>query len=118
MFSGDNWVQYIYAVSSIAAGLVYFVCCLDALVLRKKHPEWKRPYKVPGGSIMFVLGMLISIWVIIGSCLELGAGGYVSLVIYCLLGVVMYMVMAQYRKKDPKAHALITLTPEDVDKDF
>ena len=118
LFSGDNWVQYIYAVSSIAAGLVYFVCCLDALVLRKKHPEWKRPYKVPGGSIMFVLGMLISIWVIIGSCLELGAGGYVSLVIYCLLGVVMYMVMVQYRKKDPKAHALITLTPEDVDKDF
>lgn len=47
-----------------------------------------------------------------------GAGGYVSLVIYCLLGVVMYMVTAQYRKKDPKAHALITLTPEDVDKDF
>ena len=118
LFSGDNWVQYIYAVSSIAAGLVYFVCCLDALVLRKKHPEWKRPYKVPGGNIMFVLGMLISIWVMIGSCLELGVGGYVSLVIYCLLGVAMYMIMGQYRKKDPKEHALITLTPEDIDKDF
>lgn len=118
IFSGDNWVQYIYAVSCIAAGMVYFVCCLDALVLRKKHPEWKRPYKVPAGNIVFVLGMLISVWVIIGSCLELAVGGYVSLVIYCLLGVGMYLIAAQYRKKDPKNHELVTLTPDDVDKDF
>lgn len=118
IFSGDNWVQYIYAVSCIAAGIVYFVCCLDALVLRKKHPEWKRPYKVPAGNIVFVLGMIISVWVIIGSCLELAVGGYVSLVIYCLIGVVMYLITAQYRKKDPKNHELVTLTPDDVDKDF
>lgn len=95
-----------------------FVCCLDALVLRKKHPDWKRPYKVPGGTIIFILGMLISVWVIIGSCLELAIGGYISLIIYCLLGVAMYMVMGQYRKKDPKEHALITLTPDDIDKGY
>lgn len=118
IFSGDNWVQYIYAVSCIAAGLVYFMCCLDAFVLRNKHPEWERPYKVPGGKIMFVLGMIISVWVIIGSCLELAVGGYISLIVYCLLGVVMYMVMRQYRQKDPQAHALITLTPKDIDKEL
>lgn len=118
IFSGDNWVQYIYAVSCIAAGLVYFVCCLDAMVLRKKHPEWTRPYKVPCGNVVFVLGMIISLWVIIGSCLELAVGGYVSLVIYCILGVLMYAIMGQYRRKDPKEHALVTLTPEDVDKGY
>lgn len=118
IFSGDNWVQYIYAVSCIAAGIVYFMCCLDALVLRKKHPEWKRPYKVPFGNLMFLIGMAVSIWVIIGSCLELAIGGYISLLIYCLLGVVLYIVMAQYRKKDPKEHQLITLTPEDINKGF
>lgn len=117
IFSGDNWVQYIYAVSCIAAGIVYFVCCLDAFILRRKHPEWNRPYKVPCGNIMFILGMIISFWVIIGSCLELSAGGYISLAIYCILGIVMYIIMEQYRKKDPEKHALITLTPEDIDKD-
>lgn len=86
--------------------------------LTKKHPEWKRPYKVPGGTVVFILGMLISIWVIIGSCLELAVGGYISLVIYCLLGVAMYAVMGQYRKKNPEERALITLTPEDVDKGY
>lgn len=118
IFSGDDWVQYIYAVSCIAAGIVYFMCCLDALVLRQKHPEWKRPYKVPCGKLMFVLGMAVSIWVIIGSCLELAIGGYVSLIIYCVLGVVMYMIMSGYRKKNPKEHELITLTPEDINKGY
>lgn len=116
IFSGDNWVQYIYAVSCIAAGLVYFVCCLDALILRKKHPEWKRPYKVPFGTPVFILGMIISLWVVIGSCLELSLGGYVSLLVYCIIGLILYLVMGQYRKQDPKAHALITLTPDDIEE--
>lgn len=118
IFSGDDWVQYIYAVSCIAAGIVYFMCCLDALVLRKKHPEWKRPYKVPCGIIMFILGMAVSVWVIIGSCLELAIGGYISMIIYCVLGIVMYTVMSGYRKKNPKEHELITLTPDDVNKGY
>ena len=118
IFSGDDWVQYIYAVSCIAAGIVYFMCCLDALVLRKKHPEWKRPYKVPCGSIMFLLGRAVSVWVIIGSCLELAIGGYISMIIYCVLGIVMYTVMSGYRKKNPKEHELITLTPDDVNKGY
>ena len=116
IFSGDNWVQYIYAVSCIAAGLVYFVCCLDAYVLRKKHPEWNRPYKVPCGNLVFILGMLISVWIIIGSCLELAFGGYVSFVIYCLIGAALYYIMGSLRKKEGASHALKTLTPDDIEK--
>lgn len=116
IFSGDNWVQYIYAVSCIAAGLVYFMCCLDALILRKKHPEWERPYKAPGGNLLFIAGMVISVWIIIGSCLELSIGGYISLIVYCLIGVVFYFCMEIYRKKSPKDNDLLTLTPEDIDK--
>ena len=117
VFSGDNWVQYIYAVSCIAAGLVYFMCCLDAMLLRKKHPEWDRPYKAPAGNLMFVLGMIISVWVIIGSCLELDLGGYLSLLVYCLIGVALYVCMEIYRKKNPDGHQLRTFTPEDINAD-
>lgn len=117
LFTGDDWVQYIYAVSCIAAGLVYFMCCLDALVLRKKHPEWKRPYKVPCGNLMFILGMIISIWVVIGSCLELAIGGYISLVVYCLIGVAMYAAMAMYRKKNTD-NQLVTLTSDDINAEL
>ena len=114
IFSGDNWVQYIYAVSCIAAGIVYFMCCLDAMILRRKHPEWKRPYKAPMGNLMFVLGMVISVWVVIGSCLELDLGGYVSLIAYCAVGVALYAAMGAYRKSHPAGNELRTFTPEDI----
>lgn len=118
LFSGDNWVQYIYAVSCIAAGLVYFICCLDALVLRKKHPEWDRPYKAPLGTPLFILGMLISIWVIIGSCLELTLGGYLSLAVYCVLGVAIYFFVETRRKQNPALGETLVLTPDDIGKDY
>ncbi|NLL36659.1 MAG: APC family permease [Fretibacterium sp.] len=114
-FTGDNWVQYIYAVSCIAAGLVYFIVCLDAMALRKKHPEWNRPYVAPGGSKTFVMGLFISVWIVIGSCLELPWGGYVSLGIYALIGVGIYILMAILRRMQPEKYALIMLTPEDAD---
>lgn len=116
LFTGDNWVQYIYAVSCIAAGLVYFVCCLDALVLRKKHPDWERPYKAPFGTPLFIMGMIVSVWIILGSCLELSFGGYMSFAVYCALGVAMYFIMGIYRKKDPEANKLVCLTPADVEE--
>jgi APA family basic amino acid/polyamine antiporter len=115
LFTGDNWVQYIYAVSCIAAGLVYFICCVDAMVLRKKFPEWERPYKAPGGNALFIAGMIVSIWIIIGSSLELPIGGYISLAIYSVIGIVLYMIMGSIRKNNPKDHELITLTPKDID---
>lgn len=116
LFTGDDWVQYIYAVSCIAAGLVYFICCIDALVLRRRFPEWERPYRAPGGDLLFIAGMIISIWIIIGSSLELPFAGYVSLAIYSAIGVVLYLVMGAIRKKNPTEHELITLTPKDIDR--
>ena len=116
LFTGDNWVQYIYAVSCVAAGLVYLVVCLDAMVLRKKFPNWKRPYLAPGGNLLFGAGIIISIWIIVGSCLELPIGGYISLGIYCLIGMLLYLFMEVLRKKSPKELALITLTPDDIGK--
>jgi len=116
LFTGTNWVQYIYAVSCIAAGVVYSLCCLDALVLRRKHPEWERPYRVPGKDGLFIIGILVGIWIIIGSCLELDLNGYISLLVYFAIGVVVNIFMDYYRKKHPEEYKLITLTPEDKEK--
>lgn len=113
LFTGENWVQYIYAVSCIAAGAVYFMVCLDAYVLRKKHPEWERSYKVKNYKPAFIIGMLISIWIIIGSTFELPLGGYISLVIYFLIGAVLSSLMKVYRKNNPGKADPIILTPSD-----
>lgn len=114
-FSGSNWVQYIYAISSIAAGVVYFVSCVNVLVLRKKHPEWERPFKAPGGVPMMICGMIISVWLMIGAGLELDKGGYISLLAFVVVGFIVYFIDKSYRKSDPNKQP-ITLTPEDIDK--
>jgi APA family basic amino acid/polyamine antiporter len=116
LFTGDNWVAYIYAVSCIAAGIVYFMCSLDAMVLRRKHPDWERPYKAPGGDLLFIAGMIISVWIIIGSSLSLNLGGYLSLAIYGLIGVAVYLFMQGYRKNHPELDVNISLTPADKER--
>jgi APA family basic amino acid/polyamine antiporter len=116
LFTGTNWVQYIYAVSCIAAGIVYSLCCLNVIVLRRKHPDWERPYKAPGGEGLMIIGILVGIWIIIGSSLELDLNGYLSLAIYFLIGVAINFLMDSYRKKNPEGYKLIILTPKDKDK--
>jgi APA family basic amino acid/polyamine antiporter len=116
LFTGDNWVAYIYAVSCIAAGIVYFMCSLDAMVLRRKHPDWERPYKAPGGDLLFIAGMIISVWIIIGSSLSLNLGGYLSLAIYGLIGVAVYLFMQGYRKNHSELDVNISLTPADKER--
>lgn len=114
IFSATNWVQYIYAVSCIAAGLVYFMVCFDAYMLRKKHPDWKRPYKAPGGNAFLFLGMIVSIWVVIASSLSLDFAGWMSLVAYMAIGIVVLILMESYRKKNPGKLEPIILTPDSV----
>lgn len=115
-FTGmGNWVQYLYSVSCAVAGVLYFLACLDAYLLRKKHPEWERPFKVKGGPVVFILGMVVSVWIIIGSCMALPIGGYVSIAIFMLLGVFFYLGIQSYRKKNPGAFEPVQLTPADAD---
>lgn len=59
--------------------------------------------------------MLISIWIIIGSCLELSLGGYVSLLIFIAVGLVLQFSMNSLRKNKPDLK-LRVLTPEDIEK--
>lgn len=114
IFSASNWVQYIYAVSCIAAGLVYFMVCYDTWHLRKTHPEWKRPYRAPFGNWFLFVGMAVSIWVVIASSQELDFAGWMSLVVYMLAGLAMIPIMDSYRKKNPGKLDPIILTPDDV----
>lgn len=113
IFSGENWVQYIYAISCTAAGLVYLISCIDVMILRKKFPDWERPYKAPGGNLFMIIGCLISIWIIIGSVLELDAGGYISLAIYFAVGALLALYMTYYHKRHPDEQPR-TLTPADI----
>lgn len=90
--------------------------CYDAWRLRKTHPEWKRPYKAPFGNWFLFLGMVVSIWVVIASSLSLDFAGWMSLVVYMLIGLVVLPLMDSYRKKNPGKLEPIILTPDNIEE--
>ena len=90
----------------------YILAMVDVLVLRKKYPQWERPYKLPCATLLSVLGMLISLWVIIGSCMMMDMGGWIAFVIFCIVGALMYAGMSAYRSKN--GMELKTFTPADI----
>jgi APA family basic amino acid/polyamine antiporter len=110
LFSASDWVRYIYAVSCIAAGLVYLMVCYDTYKLRKQHPDWERPYKAPFGNWFLFLGMGVSLWVVAASSLSLDFNGWMSLVVYMLVGVAVMFFMQRYRKNNPGKMEPILLT--------
>ncbi|MEL7609348.1 MAG: APC family permease [Bacillota bacterium] len=117
IFSASDWVRYIYAVSCIAAGLVYLMVCYDTYKLRKTRPDWERPYKAPFGNWFLFVGMIVSIWVVVASSLTLDFMGWMSLVVYMVVGVVIMLLMQYYRKKHPGKMEPIILTPDNI-KEF
>lgn len=42
---------------SLGTATAFAIVCLSVIVLRVKHPEMKRPFKVPGGIVTAVLGI-------------------------------------------------------------
>lgn len=116
LFSASNWVKYIYAVSCIAAGIVYFVVCFDAYKLRRVHPEWKRPYRAPFGAWFLFVGMIVSLWVVVASSLSLDLLGWLSLLIYMAVGVGVLIAMEAYRKKHPGKMDAVVLTPDKAEE--
>lgn len=97
IFTPVEWVQYVYAISCVAAGILYLVIMVDWLVLRKKDPT-PRGYKAPGGILTFVVGLLMSLWIAIGSALTMPTEGWYSFTIFVILGVVIWLIGDRYQK--------------------
>jgi len=55
------------AISAIARLLYYIATCIALLVLRRKMPDVARGFRVPGGAIIPVAAVALSIWLLMGS---------------------------------------------------
>jgi basic amino acid/polyamine antiporter, APA family len=55
------------AISAIARLLYYIATCVALVVLRRKMPDVARGFRVPGGAIIPVAAVALSIWLLMGS---------------------------------------------------
>lgn len=113
IFTGTNWVEYIYSLSVVAAGAVYFLVCLSAYILRNKHPEWERPYRAHGGKYSFVIGMIVSAAITIIGTTLLPPNAWFPVLAYAAIGILIPIGMKYYRKNINTDYMPVVLTPDD-----
>ncbi|MDK7741562.1 APC family permease [Helcobacillus massiliensis] len=113
LFSGTNWIQYMYTLSILAAGVVYLLVCLSAIILRVRHPEWERPFKMPAGILVYSLGVIISLIIVAIGVTELPAEAVFPITVYILLGLAIPLGMKWYRAKNADWTPVI-LSPSDA----
>lgn len=116
-FTNTNFVQYIYSLSVVAAGVVYFFVCLSAYILRKRRPDWERPYKTRAGEPMFIFGMIISGVVAVVGVTLLPPSAWLPIAIYILIGILIPIAMKYYRRRVGGDYSPLVLTPDDK-RDF
>lgn len=86
--SGSNWLELLFLLITLSVSIVFLMGCLSFIRLRIKHPDWKRPFKLPGGLTIGILGVVSSCYCIVCAVREIPIRGWVFFIIYCQLGIV------------------------------
>jgi basic amino acid/polyamine antiporter, APA family len=91
---------------SLGTAVAFSIVCLSVIFLRIKHPEMERPFKVPGGIVTAVFGIL--------SCLALAGFNFIPMIqhardgnplpltilaIYAAVGAVIYIIYGFWHSK-------------------
>lgn len=116
VFAPETWVQYMYTVYALVAGIIYLFVSMSFLILRKKRPEWERPFKVKIGGLIGILSVIFTIWVIYVSISEITTDSMVILAIYFAVGAGLHLYARYMRKVNPIEWAPIILTPNDIEE--
>jgi basic amino acid/polyamine antiporter, APA family len=95
-----TFLQNFFTLMAFAAATCYAIISLAAIVAAVKHPDWERPYKIPGGMFMRVLSLIIS--VAFAFLTALGQAGYTVMLEYLGLGLLLWIWMLVWKwRKEP-----------------
>jgi amino acid transporter len=79
-------IQVLGEMTSIGTLFAFVVVCLAVLILRAKRPDARRPFRVPGGPIIPVLGTISCIYLM----LSLSVMTWVRFLVWLDVGMVIY----------------------------
>ena len=86
---------------SIGTLMAFSIVCIAVVVLRKTHPELKRPFRVPLVPVIPVLGAVICL----AQMISLPWATWLRLILWMLLGMVIYFVYGMKRSKLAEPHS-------------
>ncbi|XP_071824236.1 b(0,+)-type amino acid transporter 1-like [Apostichopus japonicus] len=97
----DTLVNYF----SFSAWIFYGLATLAVIVLRFRHPEWKRPVKVP--LVLPIIFVIASVYLVIAPIIDSPEFGYLYASIFIIAGLFLYYPLV-YRGYSPKVMSHIT----------
>ena len=97
--AGFTQIQVVGEMTSIGTLFAFVVVCAAVLILRSKRPDAARPFRVAGGPIIPVLGILSCVWLM----LSLPVITWVRFLVWLDLGLLIYWLYG--RRKSPLADA-------------
>ena len=107
MLSAFLPIRTLSHMTSIGTLLAFLAVCVAVLVLRVREPRRRRPFKVPGGPVVPILG--------IATCLTLMASldalTWVRLGVWLLIGLAVYVGYGRSRSRLAPAYAPIAKGP-------
>ncbi|MBU5294589.1 APC family permease [Anaerosalibacter bizertensis] len=115
VFAPEDWLNYIYTIYGLTAGIVYLMVSLSFIKLRKTKPDWERPYKAPGGIILGVLALIYTLWIIYISLKEITETSLIILLGYLGVGICLHLYAKHKQKVDPENWAPKITTIDDID---
>jgi APA family basic amino acid/polyamine antiporter len=86
VFAGFLRIDVVGEMTSIGTLFAFVVVCLAVLVLRKRRPDAHRPFRVPGGSLFPVLGVVSCLYLM----LSLSVVTWVRFLVWLDLGMLIY----------------------------
>ncbi len=100
LLSGLFPIDILGQLVSMATLLIFAIVCLGVLVLRRTHPEFKRPFRVPLVPWIPLLGIVACI----AQMLFLPAVTWLQLLFWLLLGLAIYFLYSIRHSKIRKTH--------------
>jgi APA family basic amino acid/polyamine antiporter len=84
--AGFTPIQILGEMTSIGTLFAFVIVCAAVLVLRGKRPEARRPFRVPGGPILPVLGVLSCVYLMV----NLTVMTWVRFLVWLDFGMIIY----------------------------
>lgn len=114
VFAPEAWINYIYSIYGIIAGLIYLMVSLSFLILRVKHPEWDRPIRIRAGMAQGILSVAFTLWVVYSSAMAMTLASWGVLGIYFAIGGVYWFYAKYMQKVQPEVWRPMILSKEHI----
>jgi APA family basic amino acid/polyamine antiporter len=82
-------------LTSIGTLFAFVLVCLGVMILRKKEPNLRRPFKTPAVPLVPILGMIVCTAMIVG----LPGETLISAFVWMILGLVIYFMYSRRHSK-------------------